>query len=642
MMRKRLPIYISVIIALLTAGCDEVVKSPKLGNKKITPDTFDEITTSPVASLPAPTLKRPTIKPKMYDAAFYKEVSLSIAEHVPVTSLLPALAKSIGVDLQLDPGVETVMFFQATNRPFIEVIEDLCDMGNMRYIIKDKRIRIERDQPYSHTYAIQFLNLTRNSQNRISVATNIFNNGHNSPASNDAGAVSTSMDSNFSGTDSANGSDSQLNVHNHNDFWSELETNLTLILKNSDDEALEPAEPAHAESSSHEPPPKSAHLKPVPFKAERSPTEYKEISDLKRGKGPEVILKKTKTHSSTKATAKPKAIPHKPKSYFSIHKQGGLLTVFATQKIQRRVSAYLEQLKIAASSQVLIEAKIIEVTLNHEFKSGINWARLNGRRGLQLQASFADMSKNTMHADPTQGAQNLFSIGAVGSNFSGILNLLEEFGSAKTLSSPRLTVMNNQAAILKVAQNQVYFRLNYDKQNPNNLTPGGSSVSSTIQTIPIGLIMAVQPSINLETGEVILFLRPTISKFSKIVSDPAVNIAYNANLSTGGDNLPAPSSTVPVVEVREIDSVMKLQDGEIGILGGLMEVSAHEDTDDIPGISEIPVIKDMFGARNKGEKVVELVILFKVRVERGGQTSVDAADMRLQDDYIADPRKWKH
>lgn len=563
---------------ILFTRCDNFSPPPDIPQKKLSKDSMRDLTTMPETKKPKLLSLAQNTKENNIPKEFYKKISVSITENIPIRKVLQELVKKIGIDLQLDSSIKSPVFFQATERPFIEILEDICEMANLRYTIKNKRVRIENDAPYSHTYSVQFLNLTRNSQNRISVATNIFNNNSPAPtmdltATTNVNAVAKNITSASSSTDSANGSDTQLNVQTNNDFWTELETNLILLLKSDGIKAGSNS----AKSNNH---------------------------------------------------------------HYSIHKQGGLLTVYATARTHKRIENYLDKLKLAASSQVLIEAKIIEVSLNNEFKSGINWSKVNNRRGLQLQGQFADMTQSSRFVDPSSPVQNLVSIGAVGSNFTGILQMLEEFGHARTLSSPRLTVMNNQAAVLKVAQNQVYFRLNYDKQNASNLTPGGASVSSTIQTVPIGLIMAVQPSINIETGEVILFLRPTISKFNKTVSDPAVPIAYNANTTNQNSDMKTPSSNVPVVEVREIDSVMKLQDGEIGILGGLMEVASYEDTNKIPGFGDVPVFGDMFSSKNRGDRVIELVILLKVSITQtnGG---VDAADERLRKEYIADPRKWQ-
>ncbi len=560
-------IILGLTFALI--GCRELSNRVEI-NPKMTSADLKTLTEAPssraetkTSDMPSPIDKKPA-----YPKNFYQLVSLSLTENIPLKPFLSELARKIGVDLQLDPDIHSQMLFQATDRPFIEIIHDLCELTGLRYSIKNMAIRIERDTPYTENYNIQFLNLTRNSQNRISVATDVF--AHNGSTATGSGAAD-------------NGSNSSVNVETKNDFWSELEGNLRILLEQDTAESKQPIS--------------------------SSKTTQTDIAKLNK------------------------------KTTYSVHKQGGLITIFATEKIHRRLQNYLNKLKIAASSQVLIEAKIIEVTLKEEYRSGINWQKLNKRNDLRFDgAKFGDSAMKSTFLDPSQAHQNMFSFGASGTTFSAIMNALQEFGHSRTLSSPRLTVMNNQVAILKVAQNQVYFRMNYDKQYSQNVQRENVSISSDIQTVPIGLVMSVQPSIDPETGDIILFLRPTISRLSKSVSDPAVDIAYNANLSTSGENTKLTPSMVPVVEVREIDSVIRLKNAEIGVMGGLMEIRSYQDTNKIPGIGDVPVVNNLFQGTADGDSVVELVIVIKATITKGAPTP-NAVDQRLMNDYLADPRK---
>lgn len=329
-------------------------------------------------------------------------------------------------------------------------------------------------------------------------------------------------------------------------------------------------------------------------------------------------------------------VENSEKGTFSTHKQAGLVSVKATRKQHQHVEKYLKQLRKVACSQVLIEAKIIEVTLKDEYRSGINWQKLE-TNDLKLSAKFGSMAQKSSFLDPTNSQTDLISFGATGTKFSGIANVLQEFGMVRTLSSPRLTVMNNQSAVLKVAQNKVYFRLNYDKMFNTSNNQTDTTISSDIQTVPIGLIMMVQPSIDPDSGEIILFLRPSISRLTQTVSDPAVDIAYNASTTAANKVTDVKPSLIPVVEVREIDSVLRLQDREMAILGGLMEVRSAEQTDSIPGLDNIPLVRDLTGSIAEGDTIVELVIILRATiVDR--VASPDGADMRLMQSYTTDPR----
>ena len=326
-----------------------------------------------------------------------------------------------------------------------------------------------------------------------------------------------------------------------------------------------------------------------------------------------------------------------PDINYAIHRQAGLISIHAKQEQHELVEDYIQKLKHVISRQVLIEAKIVEVNLKDNFRSGIDWKNFNQLTDFQLGAEFASLSKQPVFSDANFPNKNPFSIGWGGNQFSGILKALEEFGSARTISSPRLTVMNNQVAILKVAQNKVYFKLNYDKQFSTANNFQNFSISSDIKTVPIGLVMSVQPSIDEETDDIVLCLRPTISKLGTPEYDPAVSIALANAQGGNAQNIDPKVSSVPVVDVKEIDSVLRVKSGEIAILGGLMEVRNMKDNSGVPGLKDVPLAKDLFSAQNDTGEVVEVVIIFKATIV--DQPTIHAADKRLLNEYVVDTRK---
>jgi general secretion pathway protein D len=199
-------------------------------------------------------------------------------------------------------------------------------------------------------------------------------------------------------------------------------------------------------------------------------------------------------------------------------------------------------------------------------------------------------------------------------NLSTIAHFIEHFGRVRTLSNPRLTVMNNQTAILKVAKNEIFFRIEYNRNFSNSATGRDSDfTASHIQTVPIGLVMTVQPAIDLETGQVILTLRPTISRIADTREDPAV--AYIARTgATGVAQTTTVKSMVPVVEVREMDSVLTLYSGDVALLGGLMQERNKNAQSGVPGTREAPLLGDLLNAHEQETEVTELIILLRVRI----------------------------
>ncbi len=325
-------------------------------------------------------------------------------------------------------------------------------------------------------------------------------------------------------------------------------------------------------------------------------------------------------------------------STYTIHRQGGVVTLYATQKQHMKIEKYLKILKQISCSQVLIEAKVIEVNLRDEYRTGINWAKVYGSKRWSIGANFSDTAREDSFLNPLVNGQR-FVVGnfRAGRKIDGLISALEDFGYVRTLSSPRITVMNNQSAVLKVAQNEVYFQLKYNNLVYGNNNNSNISVTSQINTIPIGLIMMVQPSIDLETGEIILYLRPTVSSLKTKIDDPALQIIHN-NTAQNTQNDTLPKSQIPVVEVREIDSVMRLQNGEVGIMGGLMEVRSAKSRSGLPALQRIPILNDMTGANGEGDYVVELVIALKATIV--DNPNPDAADLRLNEEYVSDARPF--
>lgn len=199
-----------------------------------------------------------------------------------------------------------------------------------------------------------------------------------------------------------------------------------------------------------------------------------------------------------------------PSASFSFHRQGGLLSITAPELCHQEIVTYLSMLDTAMTSQVLIEAKIIEVQLKEEFKSGINWNSLKG--DFVIQSPLGEITRPGPFDPAASPPRDVFTIGGAGRHLTGLISFLNTFGTVRTLSNPRLMVMNNQSAILKVATNEVFFRIDYSREYGFESRRDRENVSSEIHTVPIGLVMMVHPAINTEMQSIIMTLRPTISR----------------------------------------------------------------------------------------------------------------------------------
>lgn len=526
--------------AALLCGCDfkdhRYYHDPAL---KLQQKDYEKITTPPLIEKERPQFcpKSPCpIKTPCLTLAMKKKISLSLHENTPIKSVFKELGHQAGVGIVLSPKIPTQMIglvYEAHNETFISVIEDLCSLTNHRFQISGNRLLIEPDDPYLNTYALQFLNHSRISENKISISTDLFApmEGQNR------------LD---------NGSMSMLSGKSSMDFWKELEQNLKMLLSSE-------------ERAQHQ------------------------------------------------------------SSYYSLHKQGGLLTIFATARQHHHLADYLKKLKESIATQVLIEAKIIEVTLDNEYKTGINWSHLGDE--FKVGTSLAPLLSPAGISAAQLLSRDSFTFSIGLNDFSSVINLIKKFGTVRTLSNPRLTVMNNQPAILKVATNEVFFHLEFERYFQADGKPDIENISSDAMTVPIGLVMIVQPSINLQTGEIVMALRPTISRVQKEVEDPAVAIKSQQQVI----------STIPVIQVRELDSVLKMKSGQILVMGGLMEDRSSYLTHAVPGVDDIPFLGELTRGKEDERKTTELVIFLTAHIVEDHY--IHEADERLYNTYTTDPRR---
>ncbi|MDD3287751.1 MAG: secretin N-terminal domain-containing protein [Alphaproteobacteria bacterium] len=321
-------------------------------------------------------------------------------------------------------------------------------------------------------------------------------------------------------------------------------------------------------------------------------------------------------------------------SNFSIDRQAGMVTIFGNSRQHEAVATYLKRLQHKASAQVLIEARIVEVQLDDEFKSGINW-RTMFSSAFNSAARFGTTGAGAPFSAATTAADGMFTASIKEKDFSGILNMVKSFGTTRVLSSPRLTVLNNQTAVLKVARNEVYFVTS--AQFPTTVSSGGVPVSgtpvfsSTPRTVPVGLVMTVQPAIDGDRERVTMTLRPTISRVVDRIDDPSIGL----NASQSGVANPV-KSQIPVLAVREMDSVLQLSSGEVAIMGGLMQDSSINQDEGIPFVDTLPVIGHLAKSSDKTGSTSELVILLRATILEN--PSPDVADSSLYSKYNRDPR----
>ncbi len=277
-----------------------------------------------------------------------------------------------------------------------------------------------------------------------------------------------------------------------------------------------------------------------------------------------------------------------------VNAEAGIVTVRATARQHASVADYLAEVLASARRQVIIEATIVEVRLNRNYQQGIDWQNLQETGFKFVQASPAFLSTNLSTEPFITGTYE-------NADFSGTVSLLDEFGDTRVLSSPKLMALNNQTAVLKVVDNEVYFTI---ETTTSTVVNAGTETTfdTTPQIVPVGVVMNVTPQID-ERDVVTLNVRPTISRVIDTVADP--NPALAAAEVT---------SEIPVIRIRELESVMTVNSGEIAVLGGLMQDTNVELDSGIPFLTDLPILGEVFTYRTREFTKTELVVFLRPTV----------------------------
>lgn len=273
----------------------------------------------------------------------------------------------------------------------------------------------------------------------------------------------------------------------------------------------------------------------------------------------------------------------------------GLVMVKANGETLRQVQDYLERTELIMQRQVVLEAKVLEVALNEGYQQGINWADVQSAAGRANYFTAQSLSGQTIRPSDIGG---LFSATVRAGDFSGLIQLLGEQGNVQTLSSPRIATVNNQKAVIKVGTDE-FFVTDIDFDDNNSAVTATDRTSTSVELTPFfsGISLDVTPQIA-EDGSVTLHVHPSVSE----VNDQEKVITVGERDVT----LPLARSTV-----RETDSVIRAESGQIVVIGGLIQNSSEDNNANVPFFGSIPVVGELFRQRNFQSRKSELVILLR-------------------------------
>lgn len=281
-----------------------------------------------------------------------------------------------------------------------------------------------------------------------------------------------------------------------------------------------------------------------------------------------------------------------PKGKMVVDKQSGNILVTDLPKFLDRIASFLESIEGSVQRQVLIEARVIEVTLTGEYSFGLDWGAI-AQAGALRGASTASATRifGQKLAPDTRG----FQIGVTSTDFKALLDVLSKQGELNVLSSPKLATLNNQTAVIRAGTDEVFFETRIS-ETPS-LTGTQTTKTVTPRTVTIGVVLGITPQIGPD-GTVVLHIRPTVTE-------------------KRGDAKSSLGDTFPILDVREADMIVRAREGQVVVIGGLMQEKKRDDESKVPILGDLPGIGRLFRSTTQERRKTELVVLLSPTVMVG-------------------------
>jgi len=591
------PGWLPAAVALLVAaGCTQYrpyvpPSEGHIGSQQARPEPDRAIPPPARTSTFVPPPK-PAVKPQTYSV---------VVNEVPVKELLLALGRDTKQNIDIHSGLQGLVSMNAINETLPAILDRIAKQVNMRYRVEANTIIVSPDTPYLKTYRIGYVNMTRDTTSTVSVSGEI--------ASSSSGSGSATAGTTSGGTTGVAGggttgaSSTQVRTVSKNDFWDQLRDNIRAILVSTRAHSLsseEKAKVAEEHRSARE-------------------TALKQAEAVARaGQGATNLY-------ATAFRGPSQQQPFDARDDIIVNPVTGTLSVLASARQHQLIQQHIDSITAVAQRQVLIEATIVEVQLANNYQAGIDWARVSQSGGIAFTQALLGGNLATApffalfynQSNQRQGDIQL------------TVKLLEQFGNARVLSSPKLMALNNQTALLKVVDNVVYFDVQVQTSQAVN-TPTLTTATTTARTVAVGVVMGVIPQIN-DDGRVQLTVRPTITRLNPtqpFVNDPNPSLC-TATQSTCIQN------RVPQVQVREMESVLQLGNGQAVILGGLMQDDVRRNRDQVPLVGNVRDLGELFAFRDEQVSKTELVIFLRATIVRN--PTLEADELKFFNRFLPKP-----
>lgn len=299
-----------------------------------------------------------------------------------------------------------------------------------------------------------------------------------------------------------------------------------------------------------------------------------------------------------------------------VNPQAGLVVVKAYPQEINSIREFLDKSELSVKRQVILETKILEVTLNDSFEAGINWGEINGQ--LLLGKNVSEFSADPSISAANEGVGEIFSSIIKVNDISALLSLLETQGNVQVLSSPRVSTVNNQKAVIRVGSDE-FFLTGLSSDTVSNASSTVSTPNIELSSFFSGIALDVTPQIA-DDGEVVLHIHPVVSSINDQIK----------TFTIGNNDYSLP---LALRQIRESDSIVKARTGQIVVLGGLMQERVSESDSKRPFLGDVPVVNTLFKGKNTSNAKTELVILMRpiiVDDNADWKRDIDTANQRIK------------
>jgi len=563
----RLPRLIVAVVVALVAGCTAyrpyIPESDGHIEKPQAKPQADSAIPPPArvsTFVPPP---KPAVKPQTYTV---------VVNEVPVKDLLLALARDTKQNIDVHPGLTGLVNLNAINETLPAILERVAKQVNIRYRVEGNTIIVSPDVAYVRTYRIGYVNMVRDTTSTIGVTGEIASGGTAGAAAAAATGAGTS------------GSSTIVRTTSRNDFWEQLRENIRSILNSTRLQSLDAQ--ARAE-----------RLALVKQEQELRARQMEAASRAGQGAPNLASSVIAATGGAQRTSLLPDDVVVNPIS--------GTVTVNATEKQHQLIQQHIDSIVTSMQRQVLIEATIVEVQLSNAYQTGIDWSRVSQSGGIAFTQALLGSNLSTAPFFALFYNQNNQREGQV----QLTVKLLEQFGNTRVLSSPKLMALNNQTALLKVVDNVVYFEIKSETTQAQ--TTALSTVTTTPKTVAVGVVMGVTPQIG-DDQRVSLTVRPTITRLNP--QQPFVDDPNPTLCNPPGEQSNCIRNPVPQVQTREMESVLQVANGQVVVLGGLMQDESQRTRDQVPLLGNVPDIGDALAFRNDQVTKSELVIFIRTTI----------------------------